>query len=153
MSEPLSPKTDPTPGPRDGDYVGYLKKLEQTQIERLNLPPDVVHPVTSTPSTAEDGAPANPFSPEHRALMRARFAAAKEKVGPLGLLQLIQALIGAGLLVASLSEQGNFMMLAIGIALMWQPLTRLQRLLHVLNPKAAQPASITNLFGKSKKKP
>ncbi len=151
----MNPTPDSKTDPSDGDYVRYLKQLEQQQASRLNLPlqasPSEVSPSDAPPSDAT--APVNPFSPEHRAQMRARFATAQAKVGPLGLLQLIQTLIGAGLLVASLSEQGNFIMLAVGIALMWQPLTRLQRLLHELNPKAAQPASITHLFGKPKKKP
>lgn len=144
------PPTDPQ-GPHDGDFVGYLKKLEQKQAERLHLPQASPEAPVVSESIIPSDTPLNPFVPEHRALLRARFAEAQKKAGTLGVLQLIQALIGAALLIASLSEEGNIIMLVIGIGLMWGPLARLQRLLHALNPKAPPPASLQNLFGKSKK--
>lgn len=145
------PPADPQ-GPKDGDFVGYLKKLEQSQAERLHLPQGSAEvPIAQETASSTRDTPLNPFVPEHRALLRARFAEAQKKSGPLGVLQLIQALIGAALLIGSLSEEGNIIMLVIGIGLMWGPLARLQRLLHALNPKAPPPASLQNLFGKSKK--
>lgn len=148
-----SPSPHDPQGPKDGDFVGYLKQLEQNQAARLHLPHS---PPETTSTSIEERAsitrdtPLNPLVPEHRALLRARFAEAQKKSGPLGVLQLIQAVIGAALLIASLSEDGNIIMLVIGIGLMWVPLARMQRLLHALNPKAP-PASLQNLFGKSKK--
>lgn len=149
MSDPTPPRSNPDPGPENGDFVGYLQKLEQRQAERLHLPAEVSPaPGEQQPSPTSPG---NPFSAANRAQVKARFEAAKQKVGPLGVLQLVQALIGAGLLIASLSEEGNFMMLVIGIALMWAPLTRLQRLLYELNPrKAPKPPSLPDFFGKRK---
>ena len=138
--------TDHKAGPADGDFVGYLEKLEQHQIKKLHLPTHEHNTPSAEPTTP---APlptqtiANPFSAEHRAQMRARFAAAQQKVGPLGLVQLVQALIGAGLLIASLAGEGNFVILVVGIALMWQPLARLQRLLQELNPNATLPHTST----------
>ncbi|HRK55897.1 MAG TPA: hypothetical protein PLQ67_00055 [Burkholderiaceae bacterium] len=158
MSEPSKPTRNQT-SPPDGNYVELIEQLEKDQLQRLGIrgrPSEDDGVTVNRPASPEDHATPALNHADYRAQVKARFDEAQRKAGRLGWWQLASALVGAALLVGSLSDDGNFLMLVAGVVLMWQPLVRLQRLVNELNKLNGQKKSlpsITDFFRNRNKKP
>lgn len=160
MSDPSTPNRHQA-SPPDGNYLELIEQLEKDQLQRLGIRGRISDQedgsvTADQPSSTEGSTAPSSGRADYRAQVKARFDEAQRKAGRLGWWQLISALVGAALLVGSLSEHGNFLMLVAGVVLMWQPLVRLQRLVNELNKLNGQKKSlpsITDFFRNRNKKP
>lgn len=126
--------------PEGGDYVAYLEQLERKQLAQIAG--------TQITMAAEPKTTAQQTTAEPDALL-ARLQAAKISAGSVSMAEGIAAVIGAVMVFLSIVGEGNFVTLAIGIALLWGPLQRLRRTVRALDPRH-NPSTADHTFGKKK---
>jgi hypothetical protein len=133
--------------PKNGDFVAYIREIEQRQLAAMQRPHAPMTPAQVDAGRGASGGERKALTPEEAKQLVEKLRATGRSFSTVDMLRLV---FGFVLLVTGLFGDGGLLAIAIAAALLWSPVRRIAALLRgagTSTPKSPQDALAT-VFGR-----